>query len=82
MANGHGGKRPGAGRTKGSTTEYKLPKTKRVRVVETTSQELVDNLPTLQLILDYWEDECAANPEGARYYFLRQMIEEIRVLGY
>jgi hypothetical protein len=38
-------------------------------------------IPSLKTVLDHWEAECMANPDGARYHFLRQALEEIRALG-
>ena len=46
-------------------------------------RELIHSLPQLRDVINYWEDECIAVGEGsARHYFLRQMIQEIRSLGY
>jgi hypothetical protein len=56
--------------------------TRSIRVPMSVPTELVTSIPDLQRILDHYEEECTANPSGVRYYFLRQMIEEIRALGY
>jgi fructoselysine-6-P-deglycase FrlB-like protein len=46
------------------------------------STEQITSIPELQRIIDHWEDECAANPDSARHYWLRKAIDEIRALGY
>jgi hypothetical protein len=68
---------PGAGRS----PKHGEP-TKSVRIPQSVPTELVAEIPRLQAILDYWEDACNANPNSVRYYFLRQQIDEIRVLGF
>ena len=73
-----GGKREGSGRPKGVT----IP-TYVLRVPTDIDRELINKLPELRALIDHWEEECIAAGEGsARHHFLRQMIEEIRVLGY
>lgn len=72
-------RKPGAGRP---------PKhgevTRSIRVPLSVDTELCSAIPELRAILDHWEAECLANPEptGARYYYLRKALEEIRTLGY
>lgn len=72
-----GGKRDGAGRPKGVTIPTRVK-----RIPTDISDEAIDNIPALRDLLAHWEDECLANPESARHYFLRKALEEIRVLGY
>jgi hypothetical protein len=72
-----GGKRDGAGRPKGVTIPTRVK-----RIPTDVSDEVIDNIPTLRDLLSHWEDECLANPENPRHYFLRQALEEIRNLGY
>ena len=76
-----GGKRDGAGRPKGTTKSEGM--TSRVKRVQAdVTDEMIDNLLPLRDLLSHWEDECLANPDNPRHYFLRQAIEEIRSLGY
>lgn len=75
----HGGKRANAGRPKGTSKE-KQP-TYVVRVPAEISKDHIEAIPSLRTVLDHWEDECNANPDAVRYYFLRQALEEIRALG-
>jgi hypothetical protein len=70
-------RRPGAGRP----TKHGEP-TRSIRVPMSISTAQITSLPELQQIIDHWEDECIANPGSVRYQFLRQMLEEIRTLGY
>lgn len=79
--NNHGGKRAGAGRKAGTTKAEGLP-THVVRISTEITKEQAQALPSLIAVFDYWEKECAKNPLSARHYFLKQMIEEIRSLGY
>jgi hypothetical protein len=72
-----GGKRDGSGRPKGVTIPTRVK-----RIPTDISDEVIDNIPALRDLIGHWEDECIANPENPRHYFLRQAIEEIRVLGY
>jgi fructoselysine-6-P-deglycase FrlB-like protein len=44
--------------------------------------EQITSIPELQRVIDHWEDECVANPDSARHYWLRKAIDEIRGLGY
>ena len=74
---GRGGKREGSGRPKGVTIPTRVK-----RIPTDVSDEVIDNIPTLRDLLSHWEDECLANPENPRHYFLRQALEEIRNLGY
>jgi hypothetical protein len=77
-----GGKREGAGRPKGSTkVEVGMPSRVK-RIPGDVTDELVDNIIPLRDLLNHWEDECLANPDNPRYYFLRLALEEIRQLGY
>ncbi len=76
-----GGKRVGAGRPLGSTKGEGMP-TRVVRVSAEVSKEQCDSVPQLIDLLNHWEDECDANPDAVRYYFLRKALEEIRALGY
>jgi hypothetical protein len=70
-----GGKRDGAGRPREAV------KTHVIRVPLDVSKAECEAIPSLRDVLAHWEDECEANPDGARYYFLRQALEEIRALG-
>ena len=79
--NTHGGKRSGAGRRPGTTKAEGMP-THVVRISTEVSKEQAQAIPSLIAALDYWEKECAKNPKSARHYFLRQMIDEVRALGY
>jgi hypothetical protein len=73
-----GGKRPGAGRKPGITISSYV-----TRVPSDIPKELITSLPQLRDLITHWEDEyIAAGSGSARHYFLRQMIEEIRSLGY
>ena len=76
-----GGKRQGAGRKKGSTKAEGMP-TKVVRVSSEISKEQLDALPSVIASLDYWEEQCVANPEVRTYDKLRQFIDEVRSLGF
>lgn len=77
----HGGKRAGAGRPRGTTKGDGLP-THVVRVSTDVSKEMCDNVPTLRDILNHWEDKALSDPDNPRYYYLKQMMDEIRALGY
>lgn len=75
---GRGGKREGAGRPAGTTIPTRVK-----RIPTDLTDQQIDNLPELRALIDHWEEECVAAGEGsARHHFLKQMIEEIRVLGY
>lgn len=76
-----GGKRLGAGRPKGTTKGEGLP-TKVVRVSTDVSKEMCDNIPQLRFVLDHWEDKVITDTQNPRYYYLKQMLDEIRGLGY
>jgi hypothetical protein len=68
---------PGAGRpTKHGEA------TRSIRVPVSISIRQITSLSELQRIIDHWENEYVANPGSIRYHFLRQMLEEIRTLGY
>jgi hypothetical protein len=56
--------------------------TRSVRVPLSVATELVSSIPELRAILDHWENECSANPDSARHYYLRKALDEIRALGY
>lgn len=75
-----GGYRKGAGRPKGTTKGEGMP-TKVVRVSVDISKDEIDNIQTLKDILSHWEDRVIAE-DNPRYYYLKQMLEEIRALGY
>jgi hypothetical protein len=75
-----GGYREGAGRKPGSGKGDGLA-SKVIRVSSEVTKADCEAIPSLKLILAHWEEECLANPGGARYHFLKQMIEEIRALG-
>jgi hypothetical protein len=68
---------PGAGRP----PKYG-EQTRSIRIPMSISTKQITSIPELQRIIDHWEDECVANPGSVRYQFLRQMLEEIRSLGY
>ena len=68
---------PGAGRPPKHGEE-----TRSIKVPMSVSTEQITSIPELQRIIDHWEDECAANPDSARHYWLRKAIDEIRSLGY
>jgi len=76
-----GGYRKNAGRPKGTTKGDGLP-TKVVRISSEVSKEQCEAIPELVALLDHWEEECLANPESPRHYYLRKALDEIRVLGY
>ena len=76
-----GGKRDGAGRPKGTTKSEGMPSRVK-RVPADITDEMIDNLLPLRDLLSHWEDECIANPDNPRHYFLRQALEEIRSLGF
>lgn len=76
-----GGARKGAGRPKGTTKAEGLP-TKVVRVSSEISKAQLDALPSVIASLDYWEEQCVANPEVRTYDKLRQFIDEVRALGF
>lgn len=76
-----GGKRIGAGRKVGSTKSEGMP-SKVIRVSAEVSKEQAEAIPELVALLDYWEDDCKANPESARHYYLRKALDEIRALGF
>lgn len=73
----HGGKRVGAGRPKGKTIVGRA-----VWVQVDTTDEQVKNVPAMIDLLDHWECEAANSPDSPRYHFLRQLIGELRDLGY
>jgi len=75
-----GGYRKGAGRPKGTTKGEGMP-TKVVRVSVDISKDEIDNIQTLKDILNHWEDRVILE-DNPRYYYLKQMLEEIRALGY
>jgi hypothetical protein len=70
-------RKPGGGRPAkhGETT-------RSIRVPLSIPTEQITSIPELQTILNTWEERCIANPEGSRYYFLKEMIDEIRALGF
>jgi hypothetical protein len=76
-----GGHRQGAGRPKGTTKGDGLP-TKVVRISTEVSKEQCEAIPELVALLNHWEDDCLANPDSARHYYLRKALDEIRALGF
>ena len=72
-----GGKRPGAGRKAGVTAPTRVR-----RIPANLSDQKIDNLSQLGLLLDYWEVQCLNNPKNSNYYLLEQALREIRSLGY
>lgn len=76
-----GGRRTGAGRPVGTTKGEGLP-TKVVRVSADVPKELCDSIPGARDILNYWEDRVHADPVNPRYYYLKQMLDELRALGF
>lgn len=71
-------RRSGAGRPK------TLPgTTKSIRVSANIPTRMISAIPELLAVIDHWESECIAAGEGsARHYFLRQVLDELRALGY
>jgi hypothetical protein len=80
-----GGKRPGAGRPKGSTKSEGMP-SYVTRLPLDIERDLAERIPKLRDILDHWEAEIEANPpsrtSNARYWYAKQMLDEIRELGF
>jgi hypothetical protein len=80
-----GGKRPGAGRPKGTTKAEGLA-TRMMRVSTGTTKEQVDHIPELIDRLNHWEEEyhaARARGESCRTYEkMLQLLEELRILGY
>ncbi len=76
-----GGSRVGAGRPKG-TTKADGMSTKVVRVSTEVTKEMCDNIPQLLFVLNYWEDRVVGEPDNPRYYYLKQLLDEVRGLGY
>jgi hypothetical protein len=80
-----GGPRPGGGRPKGTTKSEGMP-SHVIRVPLDVSRDVAQAIPSLRAVLDHWESEIAKNPPSrttnARYWYLKQMIEEIRELGF
>jgi hypothetical protein len=76
-----GGHRQGAGRPKGATKSEGMP-SKVIRVSAEISKEQCEAIPELIAILNHWEDDCLANPDSARHYYLRKALDEIRALGF
>ena len=76
-----GGNRQGAGRPKGSTKGEGMP-TKVIRISSDITKEQCDNIITLKDILNHWEERTISNNGNPRYYYLKQMLDEIRVLGF
>jgi hypothetical protein len=80
-SNGHGGKRANAGRKALNDEEKSKPKTKAIRVPVEVSKAECEALPSVKSILKNWREECEKNPDGARYYFLRQALDDFKELG-
>ena len=80
-----GGVRVGGGRPKGSTKSEGMP-THVVRISVEIPKEVAQAIPSLRAILDHWESEIEKNPPtrttNARYWYAKQMLEEIRALGF
>jgi hypothetical protein len=55
---------------------------KVIRVSAEISKEQCEAIPELIAILNHWEDDCLANPDSARHYYLRKALDEIRALGF
>lgn len=75
--NNQGSKRPGSGKV-----SRPVEATKMAKIPVSVDRDTVLAIPDLQIILDKWESECNANRGGARYALLKQMIDEIRALGF
>jgi hypothetical protein len=76
-----GGKRIGAGRPVGTTKGDGMP-THVVRVSAEVTKEQCEAIPELIDLINHWEEECLANPESSRHYYLRKMLDEVRALGF
>lgn len=71
-------RKPGAGRPKILAGD-----TKSIRVSRSIPTRMISAIPELITLLDHWESECAiAGEKSARHYFLKQVLDEIRALGY
>ncbi len=50
------------------------------------SANTVSSIPELTAILDHWEEQVILNPPdrgtNARYWYLKQCLDEIRALGF
>ncbi len=73
-----GGKREGAGRKHGSGVGEGLA-SHVIRISSEISKEQCQTIPSLISILDDWEAKADDSP---RYYYLKQMLDEIRALGF
>lgn len=80
MTSGRGGARTGAGRKKGSGSGEGLS-THVIRVPLDVSKDDACAIPSIRAVAEHWRAECDANPKGARYYFLKQMLDELDALG-
>jgi len=82
---GRGGKRPGAGRPKGTGKKGVHP-TKPVRVSTELDAEKYQDLPSLLIIIEYWRNElneAKARGESLRTYEkLAKFLQEAEELGY
>lgn len=78
---GRGGKRKGAGRPKNSSKFNGMP-SKVIRVSQEVDVLQAQAIPELQALIQHWEDECLANPESARHYYLRKFLDELQALGF
>ena len=60
--------------------------TRSLKVPLSVSAEQISSIPELIAILDHWEEELFLNPpdrsNNARYYYLKQALDEIRALGF
>lgn len=83
--NGHGGKRSGAGRPKGTGVTEGIA-TRMMRVSTQVTGEHVKNIPELIDRINHWEEEyLAAKSRGEScrtYEKMIALIEELRLLGY
>ena len=79
--NGHGGKRANAGRKALNDEEKSKPKTKAIRVPIDVTKEECEAIPSVRLILKYWREECERKPNGARYDFLMEALNEFEKIG-
>lgn len=80
-----GGKRPGAGRPKGTTKAEGLA-TRMMRVSTQITKEQVDAIPELIDLLNHWEAEHLAAKERGEscrtYEKMLKLIDELRALGF
>lgn len=84
-SNGHGGRRKGSGRPKGSGVTEGIP-TRMMRVSTAITNDQVKNIPDLIDCINHWEKEFLAAKERGEttrtYEKMMHLIEELRILGY